>query len=143
MFKKLIYILTAGFIINSTYGATTSVLCANRNKQWRWLISDSEYVSVSGEWKIMAFKGFVYQYFELDNFALTEILQEKCKDRFGDSYIYAQPAKSFADQWHVFGIKGSILSSGFYKYCLNHYSCYFRENKSNLILNSFNFENLN
>ena len=143
MFKKLIYFFLSGFIINCTYGATTYVFCANRNKQWRWLNSDSEYVSVSGEWKIMALKGFVYQYFELDNVASAEILQEKCKDQFGDSYIYAQPANSFADQWYGFGVKGCILYSGFFKYCLNHYSCYFRENRSNLILESYNFGKLN
>ena len=146
MIKNLILISIIFFFEKRIYADNTYVFCATEERKWEWLKVDNKYVSVSGEWKeseisfknLDTNKSFYFSYFNIiDNKYNLISLEKECQKKFGNDYIFAQPANyRFDNNWNLFGSNKDNLGSGFVTYCLTsgYNTCYLG------MYNSFNKE---
>jgi len=119
MLKKLFLIVASVFVMNPIYADTTYVYCATQEKKWDWLTENGNYVSVRGEWEttITYNKDSCYvftNYFKITDGTKVVDLESKCRERFGNSYLYAQPSDNRFNRWHVFGEDEKIRYYGIF-----------------------------
>ncbi len=80
---------------------TTSVFCANKHRTYHWL--DNE--TVSGYWKEYTDfdSGYEFYYFYLtEGVGKYNELKNKCIEKFGNDFIYPQPADHRFSNWYPF-----------------------------------------
>ncbi len=112
MLKKLCLLISSVFVVNNLYADTEYVFCADENRKWEWLKENGNYVSVHGEWKKEYIDDIYYNYFQLENNIKVEELINKCKQEFGESFKYAQPADNKFSKWAIFGESENKISCG-------------------------------
>ncbi len=74
-------------------------------------------VKVTGEWRNKKLDPITsLRYFKIDGgYNAIKSLQNQCKNEFGQSYKYAQPADNFFSGWHLFGINDDNVIGGIYE----------------------------
>lgn len=112
MIKKLCCLIGNVVVVSNIYADTTYVFCADENRKWEWLKENGNYVSVNGKWKKKYQDETYYKYFQLENNIKVEYFVNKCKQKFGESFIYAQPANNRGSEWAIFGQSENNLSCG-------------------------------
>ncbi|WP_186649063.1 hypothetical protein [Fluviispira vulneris] len=112
-----LFMLTFSFFLyqHKTYADEAFVYCAHNKNNWNWLSNKS--VKVTGEWRHIKFESKSYlRYFKIDGgYNAIQVLQNKCKKEFGQSYKYAQPADSYFSGWYLFGIDDDDVIAGLYE----------------------------
>lgn len=122
-FKKFIFksTLLSSLLIckGNIFAAETAVFCSDNEKNWYWLNNGNE--KVNGTWKVkIADEYFYFNYFILEGGVHKLMaLKLKCKQEFGEKFIFAQPADNRYSSWNPFALNENLIFDGHITYMQN------------------------
>ncbi|APJ03095.1 hypothetical protein [Silvanigrella aquatica] len=119
-FYNLIFIILF-FSKNAMSSVETSVICADKDKNWQWLSNGNQ--RVSGIWGIAQTNHFYSYYYFLPEGGIDKIkeLKNECIQQFGINFIYPQPSDHYFQNWSVFATDKKNIYPGHVSFLSSNY----------------------
>ncbi len=117
--------------------SSTNIFCADQKYNWEWLKENNKFIEVSGEWITYEYQENPHKISSVTYFKISggiekiKDLRKKCREKFGEEYIFAQPANNRFFMWYLLGTEDELAGPGnFYVYniCPN---CIFKKIEKN------------